>query len=436
MSPSLTETGGTWPHGPRQLVSTLAWLRLCAVAGQALTVAFVAVWLDLPIAVLPLTIGIAVLAAFALFAFWRLMQPWPVGSTEAVVHIAIDTIVLGYLLYLTGGATNPFVSLLVMPITLTAAALPRLYVAAVATLAATTYLVLLRWYLPLPYVHGDRSYNVFNLHVAGMAISFVITAGLLGFFIAGLAGALRARQAASEHERERALRDEGILAIATQAAGTAHELNTPLSTMRTLLTELRREHGDQPQLAEDLALLAGQADRCRDILRELVAVGRNQLAGKPERTTIGAYVDAARRSFALLRPEIELDYAPDEAVVDRAVHIVPALRHALINLLNNAGDASRSAGELRVALQAAIVGGWLELRVRDYGPGLDAPAPGGASIGFFTTKRDGLGLGLALTKATAERLGGELVAQRPDGGGTLQRLRLPVSVLENAGHDV
>jgi len=432
---SFPDSADTGPHGPRQLVSTLAWLRLCAVAGQALTVAFVATWLDLPIAVLPLATGIAVLAAFALFAFWRLTRPWPVGSVEAVVHIAIDTIVLGYLLYLTGGATNPFVSLLVMPITLTAAALPRLYVAAVATLAAATYLVLLRWYQPLPYVHSDHTYNVFNLHVAGMAISFVITAGLLGFFIAGLAAALRARQAASEHERERALRDEGILAIATQAAGTAHELNTPLSTMRTLLTELRREHGQDPQLTEDLALLAGQADRCRDILRELVAVGRTQLAGKADRTTIGAYVDAARRSFALLRPEIELDYRPDETLADRPVHIVPALRHALVNLLNNAGDASRSAGQVRITLEAAISGGHLELRVRDFGHGLDAPQ-GPPAIGFVSTKRDGLGLGLALTKATAERLGGELVAQRPEGGGTLQRLRLPLRVLDNAGHDV
>ena len=66
---------------------------------------------------------------------------------------------------------------------------------------------------------------------------------------------VRQQQLEVQRVRERALRDEGILAIATQAAGAAHELNTPLSTMRTLLPELRREHADDAALAEDLALL-------------------------------------------------------------------------------------------------------------------------------------------------------------------------------------
>ncbi|MCB1577137.1 MAG: sensor histidine kinase, partial [Xanthomonadales bacterium] len=209
-------SGQTWPHGSRQLLSTLAWLRLCAIGGQALTVAFVAAWLGIAIPVGALFAGIGVLAAFSLLAFWRLRRQTRVSATESMIHITIDTVVLGYLLYLTGGATNPFISLLVMPITLAATALPLRSVSIVAALAVTTYLLLMRFYVPLPEAVAVDTLSGFNLHLTGMAISFAITAGMLGYFIARLARALRAQQAEAELERERALRDEGILAIATQ----------------------------------------------------------------------------------------------------------------------------------------------------------------------------------------------------------------------------
>ena len=131
-----------------------------------------------------------------------------------------------------------------------------------SALAGTAYLILLVWHVPLPM--AVESHHGFELHVAGMAVNFLITAMLLGFFINRLARALRAQQVEVQRIRERALRDEGILAIATQAAGAAHEMNTPLSTMRTLLPELRHEHAGDLPLSEDLALLEGQVERCRD----------------------------------------------------------------------------------------------------------------------------------------------------------------------------
>ncbi len=431
---SAAATERTWPHGPRQLLSTLAWLRLCAVGGQALTVACVAAWLKIPIPTIPLLWGIALLGVFGIFAFWRLQQTWPVTAIESVGHIMIDTLELGYLLYLTGGATNPFVLLLVMPITLSATALPLRHVALVATLVVFTYLFLMRFYLPLPAMHESSAFNGFNLHLTGMTISFAITATMLGFFIARLAGALRAQQADAEYERERALRDEGILAIATQAASTAHELNTPLSTIRTLLGELGREHAGDGQLSSDIDLLAGQAERCRDILRELVTIGSNQLAGIAETMSAGEFIDSSRDSFHLLRPEIEITCRIEESLKTHALEIVPALRHALINLLNNAADASLANEANRIELDARKDHDTLELTIRDFGKGIVGILQPTAGLRFQTTKRDGLGLGLALANATAERFGGTLTAQPARGGGTLQNLRIPLYSLENIAH--
>ncbi|WP_379988404.1 ATP-binding protein [Dokdonella soli] len=412
----------------RQLTETLAWLRLCAVSGQASTVAIVALVFGMAIPVAPLSLGIVTLAVFALFAFWRLRQPWPVSLPEAFGHVAVDIGVLTWLLYFSGGATNPFVSLLVMPIALAAAALPLRYVAAVALLAAACYLLLIPWHVPLPPQHivgtGD-----FNLHVAGMAINFTVTAGVLAFFIARLARALREREADVQRERERALRDEGILAIATQAAGTAHELNTPLSTIRTLLAELQREQPAGSALAADLALLSGQAERCRDILRELVAVGSRQLVGTPQRLALPAFVHDCENQFGLLRPEVELRVTLDPDADARVIEAEPNLRHALINLLSNAADASLAAGASTIELGVAADADEVEFRVRDHGTG-GGIGPG-TGIAFKTSKRDGLGLGLALAHATAERLGGELTAQTLAEGGLLQRLRVPLAAADN-----
>jgi two-component system sensor histidine kinase RegB len=415
--------------GPFALMRTLAWLRLCAIAGQSVAVLVCAWWMQLRIPLLPLLLGIGLLAVFSVFAAWRLRQPWPVREWETIGHIAADTLVLGYLLYFTGGASNPFITLLLVPIALSAAALSVRAILAVAALTGAAYLMLLRWHVALPVPMHDDMHGGFTLHVAGMGVNFVISAVLLGFFINRLANELRLQQMEVQRVRERALRDEGILAIATQAAGAAHELNTPLSTMRTLLPELRRDHADDAMLAEDLALLEGQVDRCRTILREMVAFGKAQLSQEPERLSVSDFVRGCSERFQLLRPEAELVLELDEPTSLIILRTPPGLRHALLNLLNNAADASALRGSQAVALRVSSDSRWLQLGVIDHGPGFDAD--NGAALLGQSRKQGGLGIGLALAEATAERLDGELVVRSSPQGAEVC-LRLPLAVIAAA----
>ncbi|MHA6204420.1 ATP-binding protein [Dyella soli] len=411
--------------GPRTLFRSLAWLRICAIAGQSSAVLVCALWMQLNIPLLPLLVGIGVLAVFAVFAAWRLAQPWPIREWETIVHVAVDTLILGYLLHFTGGASNPFIALLLVPIALGAAALSVGGVSAVAALAGVAYAVLLFWYVPLPVPMGGTS-GGFSLHVVGMGVNFVIMALLLGFFINRLARAVRLQQLEVQRVRERALRDEGILAIATQAAGAAHELNTPLSTMRTLLPELRREHVGDAALADDLALLEGQVDRCRTILREMVAFGKAQLSQEPEQITLASFIHGCLERFQLLRPEAELTLTQDKDAARIMLRTPPGLRHALLNLLNNAADASAMNQSQAVALTARRDGGWLELIVSDQGPGFSAT--GELAVLGQSQKQTGLGIGLALAEATAERLEGELTTSNSEHGAQMT-LRLPLAVI-------
>jgi two-component system, sensor histidine kinase RegB len=414
------------PIGPLALARTLAWLRLCAIAGQSTAVIICSWWMQIDIPALQLFLGIDVLAVFAVFAAWRISQPWPVREWETVCHVAADTLVLGYLLYFTGGASNPFITLLLVPIALSAAALSVRAVLSVAALAGAAYIVLLLWYVPLPMNELMGTDQGFSLHVVGMGVNFAITALLLGFFINRLATAVRLQQLEVQRVRERALRDEGILAIATQAAGAAHELNTPLSTMRTLLPELRREHADDAVLHEDLELLEDQVERCRTILREMVAFGKTQLSQEPERVKLQAFIHGFVERFKLLRPEAELEQLVPIELEPLVLRTPPGLRHALINLLNNAADASAMRDSHSVTLEVRRDGHWLEWIVRDHGPGF-TPIGTTASIGE-SGKQSGLGIGLALAEATAERLDGQLIASNTQNGAEM-RLRLPLSAI-------
>lgn len=410
--------------GPFALARTLAWLRLCALAGQSMAVLACAGWLQLPIPLLPLLLGIGLLGIFAVFAAWRLNQPWPLGELETVGHIGVDMLVLGYLLYYTGGASNPFVTLLLVPIALSATTLSVRALLAVASLSGATYLFLLRWFVPLPIPLHESRHGEVSLFVAGMAVNFVISAVLLGFFINRLAHAVRLQQLEVQRVRERALRDEGILAIATQAAGAAHELNTPLSTMRTLLPDLRRDHAGDASLTEDLELLEGQVDRCRTILREMVAFGKAQLSQEPDRLSVEQFVRSCLHRFQLLRPEAELVLQLDDNTAKTILRTPAGLRHALINLLNNAADASATMDSHAVELAVSHDGRWLQLCVRDHGPGFPT---GDASVRLGQSqKQSGLGIGLALAEATAERLSGEMIAGNTPHGAEVC-LRLPLA---------
>ncbi len=419
--PALPNRGAAAParrpeFGIPAVARTLAWLRFSAVIGQTATVVFVSEGLGIALDTPRLYVGIAILGLFALAVRWRLAQPWPVSAGELMLHVAIDTVVLGWLLFLTGGATNPFAALLLLPITLVATALSPRHVIVVALMSLSTYLVLLRWNQPLPPLGS-------GLHLLGMAMSFLISACLLGWFISRLALVLRDNQTLAQRIRERALRDEGFLAIATQAAGAAHELNTPLSTMRTLVTELRREH-TEGVLAEDLALLDRQIERCRDSLRELVAAGKAQLAQTGERISVADFVNGCGDRLQLLRPEIlyRVELPPDAA--EWIVEVPAGLRHAVLNLMNNAAEASLANDSEAVDVTVAREGANLVLRVRDHGRGI----PRAMRLGtpFESSKSTGFGIGLALADATAERLGGELVIRDADGGGTETRLSVPL----------
>ena len=403
------------------LLRTLAVLRWFAVGGQAITLIVVIHVLHVPLTPAPLWFAVAALALFNLWASARARRvPLP-SSLEILGHLSVDVAILTWLIVRTGGVMNPFGSLFLLPIALVAVAQPPLWVGLTAALCGLGYGISTLLAKPLPHIHGAFG-DLFNLHLWGMAANFVISATVVLCFVTRLAQTLRRREQEIARLREQFARQEGIVALATHAASMAHELNTPLGTLTLLLeNQLDTLSASDPKRTE-AELMSALVTACRDRVRELAAQASGE-ASAPE--PLNLTLDRVIERWQLLRPEIRLSRTGD-LNLGRLWHFDPAIGHLLQVLLNNAADASAENALKCVDLELAAEADELRGVVRDYGPGLAPDAPRVSGSLFNSTKANGLGVGLALSHATVERLGGELSMRVANGGGVAVSFRLPL----------
>lgn len=389
-------------------------LRYLAVAGQVATVLFVAWRLGLGIPLMPMLSVSAALLAFnaGLHLWWR--GGGQGGQQLLMAQLLVDMAALTALLYLAGGPTNPFVSLYLVPVAIAAVGLDLLPVLALATLSALLYTGLMRWHLPLPTVHGRD----FELHIVGMWINFLLTVTIMAVVLGRFMATVKRQRRALADVRERALRDESVLALGTLAAGTAHELNTPLTTMGLLLDDWRGGHAPE---AEDLALMRAQLAHCRDHVRTLADLARRGDADEPLPRDADALLRDCVDRWRLLRPSVTVSLGMD--ATGHAVRVDAALPQALIHLFNNAADANaRRGSDAPVEIASRIAGDRLCIAVRDRGDGPDTLAA------FARAERSahGLGVGLMISNASIERAGGSVRQFARDGGGCITEIVLPL----------
>lgn len=404
----------------------LVLIRTLVISGLALALYYTVSVLEtaLPYSILLSTL--AVMATINIVSYWRLLQGWPVTDLEYFMQLLVDVFGLSVLLYYSGGASNPFVSYYLVPLTISAAVLPWRFTWFIAGSSLTLYSLMLFYYLPLPDLSPHQHHQGgLNLHVMGMWFNFAISTGLITYFVVKMAATLRKQEQHLNANREDVLRDEQILAVATLAAGTAHELGTPLSTMTVLLDELVEEHRAEEALHNDLALLQQQVKTCKRILQGLVNTAQSHSLGQQLAVPINDYIKRILDHWQVLRPQARFNYHCITA--DPAPHLLvdSTLEQAIDNLLNNAADASQLALDIELQWNADTI----TLTIRDHGPGIAMEIAEQIGKPFISTKGKGLGLGLFLSHATIARYGGSITLHNHPEGGTLAQLSLPTGKL-------
>lgn len=399
-------------------------LRNIAIAGQTVTVLVAAFALHMAVPLANVGIVIAGLALLNVLAWRRLKRQRP-GSHEFTAHLLADVLGLTALLYFTGGATNPFVWLLLLSLTIAATVLSRRQTWIIAAVTIACYSGLMVLYQPLPGASGMSGH--FEMHVFGMWLGFVLSAALIAYFVAGMGQTLREQERALAEARERALRDERLLSLATLAAGAAHELGTPLGTMAILVKEMQAQ-ARSPDDQESLGILEQQVQRCRQALTTISASAGEARAESGCAVALDRYLQDLLSQWQALRPGVCLKYDCPELPPKLRIVADRTLTQALTNLLHNAADASPH----HVAVAAAVEGDTLALTVADRGTGLSPKVASVLGRALVTTKEAGNGLGLYLSLGVIERLGGDLTLGPRSGGGTVARIWLPLERLRAA----
>ena len=274
-------------------------------------------------------------------------------------------------------------------------------------------------------MHMDNA-EIMAAHLRGMWVAFALAAVFIVFFVQRVSSALAERERELRVTRAHAERRGKLASLATLAAGAAHELSTPLSTIAIVAKELQRSLTSVPVAPEvqvDLQLVRDQVARCRDILDRMAAHAGENVGEPLAAVTVRRWVDAALDGFAA-RGRVVVEASDPDAMF---VGPPRALADALRGLLKNALQASPP--DAPVTLRVASANGRIRASVLDRGRGMTPDVLARVGEPFFTTKGpgEGMGLGLFLTRALAEQLDGEFHIVSRAGAGTEAWIDLPAA---------
>ncbi len=396
---------------------TLLVLRWLAILGQTVAVVISAFYLGLRVELGLCFLAIGASVVSNLIAMSIFPENQRLSDRDAMLTLLFDLAQLAFLLFLTGGLNNPFALLILAPVTISATALTLRSTLILGVLAIVLISCLGLWYLPLTTLAGEVL-QLPGLFILGFWSSIVI--GIL--FLSAYAR----RVAFEGHRMSQALlatqmalaREQKLTDLGGVVAAAAHELGTPLATIKLASTELLEELGEDSNLAEDAALIRDQADRCRDILRSMGQAGKDDLHLR--RAPFGAVITEAAEPHADRGVSLQFDFHParSEEDVDPSqqpdIWRKPEVIHGVRNLVQNAVDFAHE----QVWVEGSWGDGTMRLLITDDGTGFPSDLLGRLGDPFLRRRgagaRDarpgyeGMGLGLFIAKTLLERSGAEV----------------------------
>lgn len=422
MRAATARLNGAPPDAGLFALRLLAFLRVFAPLAQVLTLLVVTQAYEVRVPIGPVVTLIGIELTIAALTWMRVRRAPRISQREMLAQALLDVALFSLMLYFTGGSSNPFAPLFLLPTAICASALrPRqVWIVALTTMAA--YAVLR--YVHVPLYHPEGHTLVYDLHEDGMVINYLFTAALLTYFCLRMVVTLRERERSLAAVHDTQMRNESVVAIGALAASHAHELSSPLATMAVVVSELQLQYAGDTRLREDLALLALQVESCKRIVSNLAQAAGRQRAETAHGAPIDEFLRGIVERARALSPgaTISIGFAP--ATSAPMVVAEDTLRLAITNLVDNAARASPQC----VQVQADWSGGTLRVAVRDHGPGFSPEQLERLGKRPHSTRPpgQGMGLGLMLSAVTLERLGGRLELTNHPEGGALATLRLPL----------
>jgi two-component system sensor histidine kinase RegB len=403
-------------------LDTLIRLRWLAIAGQ--TAAVVGVFFGLGVE-LPLAFCLIIIVGSALLNI-TLRLAYPVterlDTRRAAMLLGFDIIQLATLLALTGGLENPFAMLFLAPVLISATSLPPLPTTMLGGLAFVCVSFLAKFHMPLPWPGGGL--EIPGLYIAGVWFAICLALGFIGIYAWRVADEGRQLSDALSATELVLAREQHMSALDGLAAAAAHELGTPLATIRLVARELEKAMPEGP-LRDDVNLLREQVDRCREILQKLTSLHEED-APHTEMTIRHLIEDvvAPHREFGVA---IEID-APKDARPEPVARRNPGVLYGLGNLVENAVDFAAEKVQITARWDETSI----NVTIEDDGPGFPPEVLARLGDPYLTTRgagraapeadRPGLGLGVFIAKTLLERSGAKVGFENGDTGAVVKVL--------------
>jgi len=386
---------------------------------------------SLPLFLVAALISITALSNLGLMLWLRAHEP---SSRALFAVLVLDVLTLTGLLLSAGGAANPFSVFYLVHVALSALLLApyRAWLLAALTSLAFGSLFVLPSHTIDPHAmhmhHGASA-----MHLQGMWLAYSLAAGFVVHFVSRVASALQARERELFELQRSAVRHEKLASLSTLAAGAAHELGTPLGTIALIAKELEHALTRGTALAEltrDARLIRQEVERCREILQQMAARAGEGAGEMLARIDIGGVEQSLSDTLGPSAAQVMFERfgSFSELVAPKRL-----LVQVLANLVRNALEAQAESGAAQpVRVVTHVEAERAAFEILDFGTGIPADALSRVGEPFFTTKPagQGLGLGVFLARAFAQRMGGDLTLNARPGGGTVARLTVPRDMLE------
>ncbi|MDX1921780.1 MAG: ActS/PrrB/RegB family redox-sensitive histidine kinase [Alphaproteobacteria bacterium] len=384
---------------------TLIKMRWLAICGQSAALAAAGFLFNLPIDFLPPALVILTSIIFNCVAIARMRGKTYLHNKGATFALGFDTLQLASLLFVTGGFSNPFIVLMLAPITIAATVLSGRSVFVLLSITAFFYCAMF-FAPPLPWPQPQQFSPLF---LEGCAAAVFISGSFLVFYVRRVAREARRLSEALSASRLALEYEQKISAFGALAAAVAHELGSPLSTIAIISSELAHSLKTTP-MKEDIELLQSQIERCRIILSDFSkhnVLSDQSFHSLPLRDYMLHVLEPYRR------PHLAIEIITNGTGTEPTWPLSPGLMHGVGNILHNACQFAKSVVRIAIDWQDDAV----KLCIEDDGPGFSAELLPRLGTPYIKESASGMGLGLFIAKTLLERSGATVAfANRSTGG--------------------
>src|SRR3954452_13131013 len=422
----MTDVAASDFRHPRRHVrlDTILRLRWLAVLGQLAALFVVAQGLEFDVEVVP-CLTIVCLSALLNLGLQTAYNPMlRLEPVYAAALLGLNIVELAALLFFTGGLQNPFSFLFLVPVLISATALPVRLTMALGALAVASASVLVFFHLPLPWDSEDPLVLP-PIYLFGVWLSIVLAIGVTSLYAFQLTKQARKLSDALAATELVLAREQHLTQLDGLAAAAAGELGTPLSTIFLVARELEQTLQDNSQLAGDIKTLREQAQRCRDILAKITQLSSSgaPFDSMPLSTLIEEIVAPHRDFGVAIKVRIAVAGAREPVGIRN-----PAILYGVGNIVENAVDFAHTTVEVNAWWNNDTV----EIVISDDGPGFAPDIIKRIGEPYLSRRRgtedseqshQGLGLGVFIARTLLERTGAKVTFNNrifPDHGAVVQ----------------